>query len=445
MSDATILCIAHRLKTIIDYDKILVLGAGEVLEFDTPANLINDETSVFADLCRKSGDFDELKAMADGKLHPSFNLAPTSNVRLFGLGLALAFASALYPRLPYYLPSGVSSLLPFQGPEQHLSKWHQAQTFQNLLPHPANHDPFDVKEPEAERQRRLLSEDGENQKKKEEKRLQREWEKRIEMAGGENRIHPELPAYFVQAPPIRGLDRRSPLSQTLGKIGDEIIHQVKPNTILLLVPVETTQPFLQVSTLESLTYVSSSGVEAQISGNPSLAQSLITSLAYASPAVPAVSSRQNLHDSVAPVLETMFGPLLNVKVVQTSVPVLNQGTWDSEKYFDIGHALLKTRQEEQDVVVLALGKLGAGKNLPLLDDALSHHTHHPRFTSLLSLIHASSGKKPSRAVPRSLAAIYTAVGAAGEGEGARLDEQGNCWRFGAVPMARNPKYLKGQA
>ncbi|SCZ89011.1 BZ3500_MvSof-1268-A1-R1_Chr1-1g00891 [Microbotryum saponariae] len=499
MSDATILCIAHRLKTIIDYDKILVLGAGEVLEFDTPANLINDETSVFADLCRKSGDFDELKAMADGKtsslggcvlesesahasrfarvsglrcltrphihrpflpvshncrsaaielqplkkrrtrLHPSFNLAPTSNVRLFGLGLALAFASALYPRLPYYLPSGVSSLLPFLGPEQHLSKWHQAQTFQNLLPHPANHDPFDVKEPEAERQRRLLSEDGENQKRKEEKRLQREWEKRIEMAGGENRIHPELPAYFVQAPSIRGLDRRSPLGQTLSKIGDEIIHQVKPNTILLLVPVETTQPFLQVSTLESLTYVSSSGVKAQISGNPSLAQSLITSLAYASPAVPAVSSRQNLHDSVAPVLETMFGTMLNVKVVQISVPVLNQGAWDSEKYFDIGHALLKPRQEEQDVVVLALGKLGAGKNLPLLDDALAHHTHHPRFTSLLSLIHASSGKKPSRAVPRSLAAIYTAVGAAGEGEGARLDEQGNCWRFGAVPMTKNPK------
>ncbi|SCV71655.1 BQ2448_3243 [Microbotryum intermedium] len=67
MSDATILCIAHRLKTIIDYDKILVLGAREVLEFDTPANLINDETSAFADLCRKSGDFDELKATAEGK------------------------------------------------------------------------------------------------------------------------------------------------------------------------------------------------------------------------------------------------------------------------------------------------------------------------------------------------------------------------------------------
>ncbi|KDE04354.1 hypothetical protein MVLG_05233 [Microbotryum lychnidis-dioicae p1A1 Lamole] len=53
--------------TIIEFDKILVLGSGEVLEFDTPANLLNDKKSVFADLCRRSGDFDELKAMAEGK------------------------------------------------------------------------------------------------------------------------------------------------------------------------------------------------------------------------------------------------------------------------------------------------------------------------------------------------------------------------------------------
>ncbi|SCV71653.1 BQ2448_3241 [Microbotryum intermedium] len=360
------------------------------------------------------------------------------------MGLALAFASVLYPRLPFYLPSGISSVLPFVGPEQHPSKWQQAQSFQNLLPHPANHDPFDVKEPEAERQRRLLSEDGENQKRKEEKRLQREWEKRLEMAGGENRIHPELPVYFVQAPPIRGFDRRSPLGQTLSKIGDEIIHQVKPKTILLLVPIETIQPFLQVSTLDPLTYISSSGAEVNVAGNPALAQSLTTSLAYASPPVPAVSGRQNLHDVVALLLETMFGTSLKVKVIQVSVPVLTQGAWDSEKYFDIGHALLKTRQDERDLVVLALGKLVAGKNIRLLDDALAHHTHHPRFTSLLSLIHASLGKKPSRAVPRSLAAIYAAIGAAGEGEGERLDAQRNCWRFGHLPMAKNPEYLKGQ-
>lgn len=127
-------------------------------------------------------------------------MAPTSNLRLFGVGLLLALLSSVYPRLPHYLPSRVSSHLPFittSSSLPHLNSWSSIQRFQKDLPAPANHDPFDLKEPEAERQRRLLSEDGVNQLKKEEKRLQRDWEKRMEMAGQENKIHEELPVYFL--------------------------------------------------------------------------------------------------------------------------------------------------------------------------------------------------------------------------------------------------------
>lgn len=53
-NNCTILSIAHRLRTIINYDKILVLDEGEVKEFDTPLNLFNDESSIFHQLCEKS-------------------------------------------------------------------------------------------------------------------------------------------------------------------------------------------------------------------------------------------------------------------------------------------------------------------------------------------------------------------------------------------------------
>ncbi|KAL9649478.1 hypothetical protein ABK040_000717 [Willaertia magna] len=45
--NCTILCIAHRLETVMDYDRILVLENGKVKEFDTPQHLLNDKQSLF--------------------------------------------------------------------------------------------------------------------------------------------------------------------------------------------------------------------------------------------------------------------------------------------------------------------------------------------------------------------------------------------------------------
>lgn len=44
---------------------IVVLDAGQVAEFDTPANLIAKEDGLFKNMCLKSGDYDELKLAAE--------------------------------------------------------------------------------------------------------------------------------------------------------------------------------------------------------------------------------------------------------------------------------------------------------------------------------------------------------------------------------------------
>nr|XP_045598881.1 multidrug resistance-associated protein 1-like [Procambarus clarkii] len=54
-ADCTVLTIAHRLKTILDYDRVLVLEEGGVAEFDSPDNLLADHNSIFSSLARDAG------------------------------------------------------------------------------------------------------------------------------------------------------------------------------------------------------------------------------------------------------------------------------------------------------------------------------------------------------------------------------------------------------
>ncbi|KAJ3010103.1 hypothetical protein HKX48_007579 [Thoreauomyces humboldtii] len=52
---STILCVAHRLNTIIDYDRVLVLNDGKIAEFDSPRRLLENPEGVFTAMINETG------------------------------------------------------------------------------------------------------------------------------------------------------------------------------------------------------------------------------------------------------------------------------------------------------------------------------------------------------------------------------------------------------
>jgi ABC-type multidrug transport system fused ATPase/permease subunit len=61
---STIITIAHRLQTIVDYDKVLVLDKGRVVEYGHPYELLKKDGSIFKGMCETSGDFEVLQKTA---------------------------------------------------------------------------------------------------------------------------------------------------------------------------------------------------------------------------------------------------------------------------------------------------------------------------------------------------------------------------------------------
>ncbi|KAG8255551.1 Multidrug resistance-associated protein 7 [Homalodisca vitripennis] len=53
---STVIIIAHRVRTILDCDRVLVMGSGTVLEFDSPDKLLQDRHSHFYQLLHQDYD-----------------------------------------------------------------------------------------------------------------------------------------------------------------------------------------------------------------------------------------------------------------------------------------------------------------------------------------------------------------------------------------------------
>ncbi|CAD8195654.1 unnamed protein product [Paramecium octaurelia] len=79
-SDCTLITIAHRLNTIADYDKVMVVNEGQVVEFDTPFNLLaNSLNSISVD---KATEFSKLvKNTGEQNTQVIFDIAKSTQLK----------------------------------------------------------------------------------------------------------------------------------------------------------------------------------------------------------------------------------------------------------------------------------------------------------------------------------------------------------------------------
>ncbi|PIL27466.1 ATP-binding cassette transporter [Ganoderma sinense ZZ0214-1] len=80
-ASSTLLCIAHRLNTIVYYDRILVMDGGKVAEFDTPLNLFDKDDSLFRSLCNEANlskqDMLKIRSTVQGQSSVPASISPS--------------------------------------------------------------------------------------------------------------------------------------------------------------------------------------------------------------------------------------------------------------------------------------------------------------------------------------------------------------------------------
>lgn len=74
--NSTVITVAHRLNTVIDSNRVLVMDAGIAVEFDEPYLLLQNKEGVFRKMVEELGqqEFDRLYAIAKDKYKNARNL-----------------------------------------------------------------------------------------------------------------------------------------------------------------------------------------------------------------------------------------------------------------------------------------------------------------------------------------------------------------------------------
>lgn len=84
-NECTVLIIAHRLNTVIDCDRIMVIDAGEIVEYDHAFNLLKNLNGHFYNLVKQTGydNFNYLMEMAEKVCIIFKNNKKSSHMRAF--------------------------------------------------------------------------------------------------------------------------------------------------------------------------------------------------------------------------------------------------------------------------------------------------------------------------------------------------------------------------
>ena len=69
--ESFVICIAHRLHTIIDYDRILVMESGRALEFDSAHTLLQNNSSHLSMMVNQLGP--ETAKLLKAKAQAAYN------------------------------------------------------------------------------------------------------------------------------------------------------------------------------------------------------------------------------------------------------------------------------------------------------------------------------------------------------------------------------------